>query len=146
MQIGVEINAHKVWGDHFLADLSHDLQSEYPGTRGYSERNLKYMAKFAALFTEKEIVQEALAQFPWYHVITLIDKVKDLSAFLWYADVNENECFTMVLSGIDFYDRIEMENEYYESAEDCIKSESGRSKVRRRKCLTQKNVWYGYLQ
>ncbi|WP_366072555.1 DUF1016 N-terminal domain-containing protein [uncultured Anaerovibrio sp.] len=49
---------------------------EYPDTKGYSARNLKYMAKFAALFPEKEIVQEVLAQLSWYHVVTLINQVK----------------------------------------------------------------------
>ena len=34
----------------------------FPDATGYSVRNLKYMAKFALRFPEKEIVQAALAQ------------------------------------------------------------------------------------
>ena len=38
----------------------------FPDATGYSVRNLKYMAKFALRFPEKEIVQAALAQITWY--------------------------------------------------------------------------------
>ena len=85
-RIGKVINTHKVWGNKFIENLSRDLQLEYPGSKGYSVRNLKYMAKFAALFPEQEIVQEVLAQITWYHVVTLMDKVKDRSILLWYAE------------------------------------------------------------
>lgn len=85
-RIGKVINTHKVWGNKFIENLSRDLQLEYPGSKGYSVRNLKYMAKFAALFPEQEIVQEVLAQITWYHVVTLMDKVKDRPILLWYAE------------------------------------------------------------
>ena len=83
--IGSEINSHKVWGNKFIDNLSRDIRLEYPEATGYSVRNLKYMAKFAGLFTADEIVQEALAQITWYHHIALMDKVKDRELYLWYA-------------------------------------------------------------
>ena len=86
--IGQAINRHKVWGNKFIENLSRDLRLEYPDAKGYSVRNLKYMAKFAALFPEKEIVQEVLAQLSWYHVVTLMDKVKERPVLLWYAKQN----------------------------------------------------------
>jgi predicted nuclease of restriction endonuclease-like (RecB) superfamily len=64
--IGSEINKHKVWGNKFIDSLSADLRMDFPGVKGYSVRNLKYMSKFAELFSEEEIVQEALAQITWY--------------------------------------------------------------------------------
>lgn len=84
--IGSEINAHKVWGNKFIDSLSRDIHLEYPEATGYSVRNLKYMAKFADLFSADEIVQAALAQITWYHHITLMDKVKDRDMYLWYAE------------------------------------------------------------
>lgn len=63
--IGSEINSHKVWGNKFIDNLSRDIRLEYPEATGYSVRNLKYMAKFAELFTADEIVQPAVAQFTW---------------------------------------------------------------------------------
>ena len=83
--IGAEINSHKVWGNKFIDNLSRDIRMEYPDATGYSVRNLKYMAKFAGLFTADEIVQEALAQITWYHHIALMDKIKDRDMYLWYA-------------------------------------------------------------
>ena len=59
---------------------------DFPGVKGYSVRNLKYMSKFAELFSEEEIVQEALAQITWYHHVTLMDKVKDRDQYIWYAN------------------------------------------------------------
>lgn len=52
---------------------------------GFSVRNLKYMAKFLALYTDSEIVQAVLAQLSWYHNIALMDKVKNTEIALWYA-------------------------------------------------------------
>ena len=59
--IGRIINEHKTWGNKFIENLAADIRISFPDTKGYSIRNLKYMAKFAAEYTE-EIVQEALAQ------------------------------------------------------------------------------------
>ena len=84
-EIGHEINTHKIWGNKFVDNLSHDIHLAYPQATGYSVRNLKYMAKFAALFAKEEIVQAPLAQITWYHHITLMDKVKDKETYLWYA-------------------------------------------------------------
>lgn len=84
--IGMVINDHKNWGSKFVQNLAQDIKLEFPDATGYSVRNLKYMAKFAQLFPDVEIVQAALAQITWYHNIALMDKVKDLNAYAWYAE------------------------------------------------------------
>jgi len=43
------------------------LRLEYPDAKGYSVRNLKYMAKFAETYPDKEFVQQVVAQIPWGH-------------------------------------------------------------------------------
>ena len=83
--IGRVINEHKIWGNKFVENLAADIRLEFPNSTGYSVRNLKYMAKFAFLFPNAEIVQASLAQITWYHHITLMDKVKDMDVYLWYA-------------------------------------------------------------
>lgn len=83
--IGQAINRHKVWGNKFIENLSRDLRLEYPDAKGYSERNLNYMSKFAERFPEEEILQEVLAKLSWYHVVTLMDKIKERPVLLWYA-------------------------------------------------------------
>jgi hypothetical protein len=73
--IGKMINQHSVWGNKFIDNLARDIKLDFPNTTGYSVRNLKYMAKFARIFSDFEIVQAALAQLSWYHNIALMDKV-----------------------------------------------------------------------
>ena len=84
--IGSVINAHKVWGSKFIENLAADIKLSFPEMKGYSVRNLKYMAKFAARFSTDEIVQAPLAQITWYHHIALMDKVKEPAAHIWYAE------------------------------------------------------------
>ena len=84
--IGNTINEKSVWGNKFIENLSKEIRFEFPTTTGYSVRNLKYMAKFARLFTDFEFVQAALAQITWYHHIALMDKVKDMKPYLWYVE------------------------------------------------------------
>ena len=73
-------------GSKFVENLAADIKISSPDTTGYSVRNLKYMAKFALRFPEKEIVQAALAQITWYHHIALMDKVKNADEHIWYAE------------------------------------------------------------
>ena len=83
--IGCVINEHKSWGNKFIDNLASDIRVAFPESKGYSVRNLKYMAKFAARFPNREFVQEALAQITWYHHIALMDKVKNADEQVWYA-------------------------------------------------------------
>ncbi len=83
--IGCVINEHKSWGNKFIDNLASDIRVAFPESKGYSVRNLKYMAKFAARFPNREFVQEALAQITWYHHIALMDKVKNADEHVWYA-------------------------------------------------------------
>ena len=84
--IGNEINVHKVWGNKFIENLSMDIRADYPTNKGFSVRNLKYMAKFAATYSEQEFVQQAVAQIPWGHNIVLLDKITDSEQRRWYAE------------------------------------------------------------
>ena len=61
--IGVIINEHRVWGNKFIENLARDIKRDFPDARGYSVRNLKYMAQFARLFPDFAIVQATPAQF-----------------------------------------------------------------------------------
>ena len=82
--IGQSINRHKVWGNKFIENLSRDLRLEYPDTKGYSVRNLKYMAKFAETYPDKEFVQQVVAQIPWGHNVVIMDKVLAEDERTWY--------------------------------------------------------------
>lgn len=82
--IGKIINEHKSWGSKFIDGLSSDIRLSFPDAKGYSVRNLKYMAKFAQIYPDEEFVQQAVAQIPWGHTVVLLDKVKDSVVRNWY--------------------------------------------------------------
>ncbi len=73
------------WGAKVIDRLSQDLRQAFPEMTGFSTRNLKYMRAFAAAWPDETFVQEGLAQIPWYHHITLLDKVKDAAAREFYV-------------------------------------------------------------
>ena len=73
------------WGTKVIERLSADLRNLLPDMKGISVRNLKYMRAFAVLYPEFVqqgaaqsglIVQHPAAQLPWFHVCTLLDKIK----------------------------------------------------------------------
>ncbi len=53
--------------------------------KGFSVRNLKYMRRFAEVWSEDEFLQQVAAQLPWFHKCVLLDKVADTDARVWYA-------------------------------------------------------------
>jgi len=86
-QIGRDIlarQAHEGWGAKVIERLAHDLRVAFPQMKGFSGRNLKYMRAFAEVWPEAEFVQQAAAQLPWFHLCTLIDKLKTREERDWY--------------------------------------------------------------
>ena len=63
--IGSIINEHKSWGNKFIDNLAADIRIAFPESKGYSVRNLKYMAKFAEEYPDREFVQQVVAQISW---------------------------------------------------------------------------------
>ena len=82
--IGTVINEHKAWGNKFIENLAADIRREFPASKGYSVRNLKYMAKFAQTYPDREFVQQVVAQIPWGHNLVLLDKVSEPEERRWY--------------------------------------------------------------
>lgn len=73
------------WGAKVIDRLAKDLSAAFPDMKGFSPRSLKYMRAFAEAWPESEFVQEVLAQLPWYHQLTLLDKLKTRAEREWYA-------------------------------------------------------------
>lgn len=82
--IGKIINKHKSWGNKFIDNLAADIKIEFPNVKGYSVRNLKYMAKFARTYPNEEFVQTVSAQIPWSHNILILDKINSPEQREWY--------------------------------------------------------------
>ena len=78
------INERKTLGSKFIENLAADIRISFPNVKGYSVRNLKYMAKFAETYPDEEFVQTVSAQIPWSHNTVILDKVKDAGQRVWY--------------------------------------------------------------
>ncbi len=111
------------WGDGFLKQLSIDLSSEFPDTKGFSLRNLKYIKQWhlfysqeietsqqsadqissqALLHSDNSFGQQAVAQLtqiPWGHNIVIISRCKNLDeAFFYIQKTIQNNWSRSVLS------------------------------------------------
>lgn len=51
------------WGTKVVEMLSNDLQKSFPDMKGLSFRNLNYMRKFAQIYPDYSILQQAVANF-----------------------------------------------------------------------------------
>lgn len=91
------------WGSKVIDRLARDLRQEFPAMKGMSVRNFKYMRAFAAAYPDflivqqsvaqlentdnehNKIVQRNIAQLPWGHNCTLLDKLKLFEERAFYA-------------------------------------------------------------
>ena len=108
------------WGTQVIVQLSEDLALRFPDDRGYSDRNLRNMKRFAAEYPDfpflqvplakiqddniiwqvslaklkeegKDFVQVPLTQITWYHHISLLPKVKDIAERAFYIMATAQE-------------------------------------------------------
>lgn len=73
------------WGAKVIERLACDLKDAFPDIRGFSSRNLKYMAFFAQHCPDGKIGQQAAAQLPWFHIVTLLTKLESPAEREWYT-------------------------------------------------------------
>ncbi len=90
------------WSAKVIPRLAADLKQAFPDLKGFSERNLGYMLRFALEYPEIQILQQPVAKLqdtdnepstvltqlvanlPWGHNILLMEKVKDKTVRFWY--------------------------------------------------------------
>ncbi len=77
------------WGKAVVDRLAGDLQAAFPGQAGFSPRNVWRMrALFVAYSSDspaEPILPQPVAEIPWGHNSTILERVKDPAARLWYA-------------------------------------------------------------
>lgn len=86
-QIGRDIDqqmAAKGWGAKVVDQIAARMQAEFPGQRGWSPRNLRYMLAFARLWPDETMLQWPIAKLAWGHV-TDLTQVKQEAERNWYA-------------------------------------------------------------
>ena len=72
------MQAESKWGGAFFETLSEDLKKMFPGAKGFSTTNLRYMKRYYNLFGEilPQVGAEIYA-IPWGHIKLIVDKCKD---------------------------------------------------------------------
>ena len=73
----VERQEEEQWGKAVIRRLAADLQTEFPGTRGYSVRNLWSMRQFYVEYKESEKLQSLTAEIGWTHNLVIMQRCKD---------------------------------------------------------------------
>ncbi|HEY5857289.1 MAG TPA: PDDEXK nuclease domain-containing protein [Aldersonia sp.] len=72
------------WGAKVVTRLAADLRRAFPGMRGFSATNLRYMRAFAAAWSGN--LPTAVGRLPWGHVTVLLDKLDDPAVRDLYAE------------------------------------------------------------
>ena len=84
-RLGKIIEENWKYGNDFVNQLSIELKLEFPDMKGLSPRNLRRMRIFYNEYKDLQNWPTPLANLPWSHNCTLIEKVKDKKKRLWYA-------------------------------------------------------------
>jgi len=101
----VEKQKTSQWGDGLLAQMSKDLQEEFPDMKGFSKRNLELMRQWYLFWDDGDAIrQQAVAQMeksqhsigqtviakqlatqiPWWHNVVIVTKIKNHEEALFY--------------------------------------------------------------
>lgn len=65
------------WGKSVVEQLAKDLQAEFPGISGFSNRNIWRMRDFYLTYHSQEILPPMVAEIGWTHNIVILEKCKD---------------------------------------------------------------------
>lgn len=121
----VEKQKNSSWGDGFIADISKDLQREFPSMKGFSRTNLLYMKKWYLFYQNiPQLVGEmkdtnipqlvghlemTIFQIPWGHNREIITKCKSYNEAIFYVNetIKNNYSRAVLLHQIasDLYSR-----------------------------------------
>jgi hypothetical protein len=64
------------WGDAVVDKLSLDLQTEFPGVKGFSKRNIRRMRQIYEQCGDNPIWPQLVAKLPWGHTGLIFSKCK----------------------------------------------------------------------
>ncbi|MCX6583460.1 MAG: PDDEXK nuclease domain-containing protein [Candidatus Aminicenantes bacterium] len=91
----LEKQQNEGWGSAVIPQLAKDIRNELPEQKGFSERNIGYMIRFAREYSINPILQQPVAKLPdnhllwkvpWGHHALLMEKIKDQSIRIWYME------------------------------------------------------------
>ncbi len=83
------------WGSKVIDQIGDDLQREFPGMSGFCRQNIDRMRAFFLAYSSRDEIVSAPArqlaapshvlEIPWFHTVTIRERVKPPAARLWYA-------------------------------------------------------------
>ncbi len=82
------------WGTSVIKQLSTDLQSEFVGVKGFSERNLRLMRFVYEEIVGNPIWQQAVAKLHWGHTVMIFSKIKDKTQREFYLIKTKEEAWS----------------------------------------------------
>jgi predicted nuclease of restriction endonuclease-like (RecB) superfamily len=91
-EIGKDISERQgeSWGKSIVSVLSKELQTEFPGISGFSERNLWLMTQFYNEYQNVEFLQPLVAEISWTKHIAIMSKCKDNQERRFYIMATKN--------------------------------------------------------
>ena len=82
------------WGTSVIKQLSTDLQAEFNGVKGFSERNLHRMKLVFEEMQAYSISPQLVAKLHWGHTALIFSKIKDKSEREFYLQKAKNEAWS----------------------------------------------------
>ena len=96
------------FGDDYINSIAKEIQSAFPGIKGFTRRGLYRMKQFYEMYCEDEFVSALLTQISWTNHLMIMSKAKTV----------EERHFYITLCVQEFYSSRELERQiessYYE--------------------------------
>ena len=70
-------NQRAEYGKQIVASVARQLREEY-GAKGFDEKNIRRMMKFAQVFSNEQIVASVMRQLSWTHILQVLPLKDDL--------------------------------------------------------------------
>jgi predicted nuclease of restriction endonuclease-like (RecB) superfamily len=82
------------WGTSVIKQLSKNLQAEFIGVKGFSERNLRLMRFVYEEIDGNVIWQQLVAKLHWGHTVMIFSKIKNKAEREFYLEKAKNEAWS----------------------------------------------------
>lgn len=124
------------WGNRVVEALAHELQMEFPGTDGFSSRNIWKMRSLVLAYRNSKKLPQLVAEIGWSHNVVILEKCKDdlereyyigmTRKFGWSRNVLihniETKSYEKFLTNQTSFDK-ELPSKYKEQAKFAVKDE-----------------------
>lgn len=90
----VEKQKQHGWGKSIVENLARDLQREFPGINGFSERNLWNMRQFYSYYNDYPKLQPLAAEISWYKNVIIMGRCRTIEQREFYLKQTKENNWT----------------------------------------------------